>query len=61
MKGKKRDNFEIYLGDCLPTLEKFPSNSIDLIITSPPYADRRIKTYGGTKPEEYVEEETKIE
>jgi site-specific DNA-methyltransferase (adenine-specific)/site-specific DNA-methyltransferase (cytosine-N4-specific) len=55
MKGKKRDNFEIYLGDCLPTLEKFPSNSIDLIITSPPYADRRIKTYGGTKPEEYVD------
>jgi DNA modification methylase len=30
-------------------------NSIDLIITSPPYADRRAHTYGGVKPEQYVE------
>ena len=29
-------------------------NSVDLIVTSPPYADRRAKTYGGVKPEEYV-------
>lgn len=26
-----------------------------MIVTSPPYADRRIKTYGGVKPEEYVD------
>ncbi len=26
-----------------------------MIVTSPPYADRRISTYGGVKPEQYVE------
>ncbi|MBK8395841.1 MAG: site-specific DNA-methyltransferase [Leptospiraceae bacterium] len=54
MKGKKSNNFEIHCGDCLKILKTFPNNSIDLIVTSPPYADRRIKTYGGVKPEEYV-------
>src|SRR3990170_2807823 len=29
--------------------------SIDLIVTSPPYADRRENTYGGIKPEKYVD------
>jgi site-specific DNA-methyltransferase (adenine-specific) len=46
---------EILQGDCLEVLKKASDNSIDLIITSPPYADRRIHTYGGVKPEEYVE------
>ncbi|MDI6777978.1 MAG: site-specific DNA-methyltransferase [Patescibacteria group bacterium] len=31
------------------------SNSIDLIITSPPYADQRKNTYGGIHPDKYVE------
>jgi len=44
----------IILGDCKDELKKFPANSVDLIVTSPPYADRRAKTYGGVKPEEYV-------
>ena len=30
-------------------------NSIDLIVTSPPYADQRSNTYGGIKPDKYVE------
>lgn len=46
---------EIYQGDCLQVLQKFKDNTFDLIITSPPYADRRSKTYGGIKPENYVE------
>jgi len=47
---------EILQGDCLDVLKKQASdNSIDLIITSPPYADRRAHTYGGVKPEKYVE------
>lgn len=47
---------EILQGDCLEILRnKASDNSFDLIITSPPYADRRIHTYGGIKPEEYVE------
>jgi DNA modification methylase len=35
-------------------LKKIPDNYVDLIITSPPYADRRKKTYGGISEEEYV-------
>ncbi len=46
---------EIIQGDCLDVLKKFDSEGIDLIMTSPPYADRRVKTYGGIKPEHYIE------
>ena len=46
---------DFYLGDCLEVLSKFDSDSFDLIVTSPPYADRRSKTYGGIKPDQYVE------
>ncbi|GAB4201432.1 MAG: site-specific DNA-methyltransferase [Bacteroidia bacterium] len=46
---------QIFLGDCEDVLKDFESNSIDLIFTSPPYADRRQQTYGGIKPEEYVQ------
>jgi len=45
----------VLLGDCKEVLKTIDDNSIDLIITSPPYADRRIHTYGGIKPENYVE------
>ncbi|GMU89496.1 MAG: methyltransferase [Chlorobiota bacterium] len=45
----------IFLGDCLDTLKGIPDNSVDLIFTSPPYADQRKSTYGGIRPEEYVE------
>jgi site-specific DNA-methyltransferase (adenine-specific) len=41
-------------GNCEEVLKQFPDNSIDLIFTSPPYADQRQKTYGGVKPNEYV-------
>jgi DNA modification methylase len=46
---------EIEQGDCLERLAARPDDSFDLIFTSPPYADRRAKTYGGIKPEKYVE------
>ncbi len=42
-------------GDCLEVLKQQASNSIDLIVTSPPYADNRKQTYGGIKPDDYVE------
>ena len=42
-------------GDCLDILKYYPDNSFDLIATSPPYADSRKNTYGGIKPNEYVE------
>ena len=46
---------EVLQGDCLEALKKAKDGSFDLIITSPPYADRRAHTYGGVKPEQYVE------
>jgi site-specific DNA-methyltransferase (adenine-specific) len=45
---------EIKQGDCLEVLRKFPDNTFDLIVTSPPYADKRKQTYGGVPPEKYV-------
>ncbi len=46
---------DILLGDCKDVLKQIPDNSIDLIFTSPPYADQRKNTYGGIAPDEYVE------
>jgi DNA modification methylase len=46
---------ENLLGDCEKELHKFPDNYFDLIFTSPPYADQRKNTYGGIKPDNYVE------
>lgn len=45
---------EILLGDSKDELIKIPDNSIDLIFTSPPYADQRKNTYGGIDPNNYV-------
>ncbi len=42
-------------GDCLDVLRGMPSGLIDLIVTSPPYADSRKATYGGVHPDKYVE------
>lgn len=51
-----KDIFDkILQGDCEKILQDFPDNCIDLIFTSPPYADQRAKTYGGIKPDNYVE------
>jgi site-specific DNA-methyltransferase (adenine-specific) len=46
---------KIILGDCLLKLKELQDNSIDLIFTSPPYADQRKNTYGGIHPDKYVE------
>jgi site-specific DNA-methyltransferase (adenine-specific) len=46
---------KIILGDCAEILKDFPDDSIDLIFTSPPYADQRQDTYGGIKPSDYVD------
>ncbi len=42
-------------GDCETVLKDIPDNTFDLIVTSPPYADARKKTYGGIAPDKYVE------
>lgn len=46
---------DIHQGDCLEVLKRFEDGTFDLIVTSPPYADRRARTYGGIRPEDYVE------
>jgi site-specific DNA-methyltransferase (adenine-specific) len=46
---------EIKHGDCQEVLKEYSDNTFDLIVTSPPYADRRKNTYGGIPPEKYVE------
>lgn len=48
----------IYQGECLDYLCDnilLPNNSIHLIMTSPPYSDRRKSSYGGIHPDKYVE------
>jgi site-specific DNA-methyltransferase (adenine-specific)/site-specific DNA-methyltransferase (cytosine-N4-specific) len=52
---KEKITAQIILGDCLDVLKTIEPKSIDLVITSPPYADQRKNTYGGIKPEKYVE------
>jgi len=46
---------DVYLGDSRDILQKFSDDSVDLIFTSPPYADQRKNTYGGIQPDKYVE------
>jgi len=48
-------NTDILLGDSKQVLKQLPDNSVDLIFTSPPYADQRKNTYGGVHPDKYVE------
>jgi DNA modification methylase len=46
---------KLILGDSRELLKSLADNSIDLIFTSPPYADSRANTYGGIQPDDYVE------
>jgi site-specific DNA-methyltransferase (adenine-specific) len=46
---------KVFQGDCLKALAAIPSASVDLIVTSPPYTDRRNHTYGGIHPDRYLE------
>ncbi|HKZ37031.1 MAG TPA: DNA methyltransferase [Chryseolinea sp.] len=45
----------IYHGDSKEQLKRLPDNSVDLVVTSPPYADQRKSTYGGISHDEYVQ------
>jgi DNA modification methylase len=58
MKNKNsllKENNSIILGDCLEILRTFPTCCIDLIVTSPPYADSRKNIYMGVSPDKYVD------
>lgn len=54
-KGITRYLDSIVEGDCREILPQLPSDSIGLIMTSPPYADNRRGSYVGTRPANYVE------
>lgn len=53
--GVSQITTEIYQADCIDALKKLKSGSVDLIVTSPPYADQRSSTYGGINAAHYVE------
>jgi site-specific DNA-methyltransferase (cytosine-N4-specific) len=43
-----------YVGDALDLLRDLPDNSVDLVMTSPPFALQRQKRYGNVEETEYV-------
>ena len=48
-------DLKIYEGDCLDVLAGLPADSVNLIVTSPPYGNQRKHTYGGVDPDKYVD------
>jgi site-specific DNA-methyltransferase (cytosine-N4-specific) len=50
-----QNNGAIYLGDSLKLIKLIDSNSINLILTSPPFALTRKKAYGNESAEKYIE------
>jgi site-specific DNA-methyltransferase (adenine-specific) len=45
----------VYAGDVTSMLRVVDDDSVDLVVASPPYAERRKKAYGGVPAEKYVE------
>jgi len=48
------DRGAAYCADSLKFLANLPDNSVDLVLTSPPFALRRKKSYGNVSASEYV-------
>ena len=55
LPGFDTERDKIIHGDCKDILKTFPDECIDLIVTSPPYADNRKKSYSGIPINTYVE------
>jgi site-specific DNA-methyltransferase (cytosine-N4-specific) len=49
------DNGAAYIGDSLDLLTRLPDDSVDLVMTSPPFALQREKEYGNKTQNEYVD------
>ncbi len=50
------DKVEIILGDCLEVMRAMPDNSVDMVLTSPPYEAARTYSIGfAMKGQEYVD------
>lgn len=54
MNGYRTPKGKCLVGDSLKLLETLDDDSIDLVITSPPFALLRQKSYGNLEQEEYV-------
>ena len=48
-----RNSAQLYVGDCADVMAALPAESVDAIVTSPPYAMQRKTTYGGIPEKEY--------
>lgn len=46
-------SFELHHGDCIEVMATMPAESVDAIVTSPPYAMQRKSTYGGVLEKDY--------
>ncbi|NLF25265.1 MAG: site-specific DNA-methyltransferase, partial [Deltaproteobacteria bacterium] len=55
MESVNKFKNKILLGDCEEILKSVDDNYVNLIFTSPPYADQRKNTYGGIRPDDYVD------
>lgn len=44
-----------YIGDSLNLLNEIPDNSLNLVITSPPFALLREKEYGNKSQDDYLD------
>lgn len=51
---------QAYIGDSLELLDSFEDNSVNLVVTSPPFALLRQKEYGNKNGEAYIEWLTKF-
>ena len=49
------DHVTLYHGDCVEVMASLPAESVDAIVTSPPYAMQRKSTYGGIPEAAYPE------
>lgn len=47
------DRVALYHGDCMDVMASLPAESVDAVVTSPPYAMQRKSTYGGIPEAEY--------
>ncbi|HAS87480.1 MAG TPA: site-specific DNA-methyltransferase [Candidatus Competibacteraceae bacterium] len=54
LHGSKSTAVQLFKGDCAKVLKTMPAHSVDLIVTSPPYADQRKSVYGGVHADKYV-------
>lgn len=44
---------DLHHGDCIEVMRSLPAESVDAIVTSPPYAEQRKSTYGGIPEKDY--------